>query len=119
MPKAIHHSDVSTRLPVSTRTLRGCLICIGEGQLNKELITPLRILGLLLCQGLLQLLQLVVVLVLLVLVLVLLLLLLQLLLLYKELKRRNSPHHPCYPRIPTPPFQLQDPRHKYGCRLNP
>jgi hypothetical protein len=29
------HSDVSTaRLPVSARTLRGCLICIGEGQLN-------------------------------------------------------------------------------------
>jgi hypothetical protein len=27
-----------TRLPVSTRTLRGCLI--GEGQLNKELIPP-------------------------------------------------------------------------------
>jgi hypothetical protein len=33
------HSDVSTaRLPVSARTLRGCLI--GEGQLNKELIPP-------------------------------------------------------------------------------
>jgi hypothetical protein len=36
-----HHSDVSRSppwLPVSTRTLRGCLI--GEGQLNKELIPP-------------------------------------------------------------------------------
>jgi hypothetical protein len=33
------HSGVSTaRLPVSTRTLRGCLI--GEGQLNKEPIPP-------------------------------------------------------------------------------
>jgi hypothetical protein len=33
------HSDVSTaRLPVSTRTLRGCLI--GEGQLNKDISPP-------------------------------------------------------------------------------
>jgi hypothetical protein len=33
------HSDVSTaRLPVSTRTLRGCLI--GEGQLNKDIFPP-------------------------------------------------------------------------------
>jgi hypothetical protein len=31
------HSGVSTaRFPVSTRTLRDCLVCIGEGQLNKE-----------------------------------------------------------------------------------
>jgi hypothetical protein len=36
------HSDVSTaRLPVSTRTLRGCLI--GEGQLNIELIPSRRL----------------------------------------------------------------------------
>jgi hypothetical protein len=33
------HSDVSTaRLPVSTRTLRGCLI--GEGQVNKDIFPP-------------------------------------------------------------------------------